>query len=154
MIELRPVTIQNWEALIKLKVREDQQGFVASNLYSIAQAQFGEEFEGHWDLHPFGIYQDEEPVGFLMYALKFDYPAYEAFIIRQMVDEKQQGQGYGRAGMEKVLEIFRADERIHAVGISYEPHNEGARKLYASLGFVETGRIVDEETEAVLKLKP
>ena len=154
MIELCPVTIQNWEALIGLKVREDQRSFVASNLYSIAQAQFGEEFEGHWDLHPFGIYVGEEPVGFVMYALKFDYPAYEAYVIRLMVDEKHQGRGYGRAGMEKVVEVFRADERVHAVGISYEPDNEGARRLYASLGFVETGRIVDEETEAVLKLKP
>ena len=154
MIELRPVTLQNWETLIKLKVRDDQRGFVASNLYSIAQAQFGEEFEGHWDLYPFGIYAREEPVGFLMYGFNFDYPVYEAFIIRLMVDENQQGKGYGRAGMEKALEVFRADERIHAVGISYEPHNEGARKLYASLGFVETGRIVDEETEAILKLKP
>ena len=154
MIELQPVTIKNWETLIKLKVREDQQGFVASNLYSIAQAQFGDEFQGHWDLFPFGIYVGEEPVGFVMYALKFDYPDYEAFILRLMVDENQQGKGYGRAGMEKVLELFRADERIHAVGISYEPHNEAARKLYASLGFVETGRIVDEETEAVLKLRP
>lgn len=154
MIELRPVTIKNWEALIKLKVRDDQQGFVASNLYSIAQAQFGEEFEGHWDLLPFGIYLGEEPVGFVMYGFNFDYPEHEAFIIRLMVDEKHQGKGYGRAGMEKVLEVFRADERIRAVGISYEPHNEGARKLYASLGFVETGRIVDEETEAVLKLRP
>lgn len=154
MIELRPVTIKNWEALIKLKVREDQRSFVASNLYSIAQAQFGDEFEGHWDLFPFGIYAGEEPVGFLMYALNFDYSAYEAYIIRLMVDENQQGKGYGRAGMQKILEVFGADERIRAVGISYEPHNDGARKLYASLGFVETGRIIDEETEAVLKLRP
>ncbi len=154
MTELRPVTIQNWEALIQLKVRDDQRGFVASNLYSIAQAQFGEEFEGHWDLHPFGIYAGEEPVGFVMYGFNFDCPAYEAFIIRLMVDQNRQGKGYGRSGMEKVLEVLRADERIHAVGISYEPHNEAARKLYASLGFVETGRIVEEETEAVLKLRP
>ena len=155
MIELRPVTVHNWQALVRLKVREDQKGFVASNLYSIAQAQFGEEFEGHWDLYPFGIYVgDDEPVGFVMYGFNFQYPAYEAFIIRLMVADEQQGKGYGRAGMEKVLEIFRNDERIHTVGISYEPHNEVARKLYASLGFVETGRIVEEETEAVLKLKP
>ena len=154
MPELQPVTIKNWQSLIKLKVREDQTGFVASNLYSIAQAQFGDEYEGHWDLHPFGIYVDDDvPVGFLMYGLNFNHPTQQAFIQRLMVDERFQGKGYGRFAMEKVIEIFRADERIQEVGISYEPANEGARKLYASVGFVETGEIVGDEVVAVLKLK-
>lgn len=153
MPEIRPVTKDNWETLIALKVRDDQKNFVASNLYSIAEAQFGEDFEGHWDFFPYGIYNEESPVGFLMYGFNFEHPMYQAFIIRLMVDEKFQGRGYGRFGMEKMLEVFRADARVHAVGISYEPENETARKLYASLGFVETGRIIEEEVEAVLKLR-
>lgn len=52
-----------------------------------------------------------------------------------------------------MLDLFHADERIQVVGISYEPQNEVARKLYASLGFEETGRIIDDETEAMLKLR-
>ena len=153
MPELRPVTIENWQSLIKLKVRDDQTGFVASNLYSIAQAQFGDEFQGHWDLHPFGIYDGDIPVGFLMYGLNFNHPTQQAFIQRLMVDEKFQGKGYGRFAMQKMIEIFRADGRIQEVGISYEPRNEGARKLYASIGFVETGEIFEGEAVAVLKLK-
>ena len=47
-VTLQPVTAENWRALIKLKVREDQNGFVASNLYSIAESQFGFEYEGSW----------------------------------------------------------------------------------------------------------
>ncbi len=153
MPEIRPVTKDNWRELIKLQVREDQKHFVASNLYSIAQAQFGDEYEGHWNLHPFGIYEGGAPVGFLMYGLNFEHPKQQAFIQRLMVDEKFQGKGYGKFGMEWMLELFRADERIKEVGISYEPENEGARKLYASLGFAETGEIVDGETLAVLNLR-
>ena len=153
MPEIRPVTKDNWRELIKLQVREDQKHFVASNLYSIAQAQFGDEYEGHWNLHPFGIYDGSVPVGFLMYGLNFEHPKQQAFIQRLMVDEKFQGKGYGKFGMEWMLELFRADERIKEVGISYEPENEGARKLYASLGFAETGEIVDGETLAVLNLR-
>jgi diamine N-acetyltransferase len=154
MPDIRPVTKDNWKELIRLKVREDQTHFVASNLYSIAESQFGDDYEGHWDLHPFGIYNDEDrPVGFLMYGFNFEHPAYQVFIIRLMVDEKYQGQGYGRFGMEKMLEIFRGDDRIKTVGISYEPENEGARKLYASLGFMEPGEMIDGETLAVLKLR-
>ena len=155
MPEIRPVTKDNWLALIKLQVREDQKHFVASNLYSIAESQFGDDFEGHRDLHPFGIFDDgDEPVGFLMYGFNFEHPKQQAFIQRLMVDEKFQGKGYGRFGMQKILEIFRADVRIKEVGISYEPENEAARKLYASLGFSETGRMVEDEVEAVLKLRP
>ncbi len=153
MPEIHPITRENWQTLINLKVHEDQKHFVASNLYSIAQAQFGDEFEGHWDLVPYGIYDGDVPVGFLMYGLNFENLNHQAFIQRLMVDEKFQGKGFGRFGMEKMLEIFRADERIKIVGISYEPKNEGARKLYASLGFLETGAVVDGEVMAELKLR-
>ena len=153
MPEIRPVTKVNWKELIRLKVRDDQAHFVAPNLYSIAEAQFGDEYEGHWDLYPFGIYSDEgSPVGFLMYALNLAHPRQQAFIQRLMVDDKYQGRGYGRFGMQKMLEIFRAEKGIKSVGISYEPENEAARKLYASLGFEETGEMVSEETLAVLQL--
>ena len=153
MPEIREVTRDNWKELIRLKVREDQTHFVASNLFSIAEAQFGDDYEGHWDLHPFGIYDGGTPVGFLMYGFNFEHPKQQAFIIRLMVDEKYQGKGFGRFGMQKMLETFRADERIQTVGISYEPENEAARKLYASLGFEETGEVVGEEVLAALRLK-
>jgi len=70
-----------------------------------------------------------------------------------MVDGQFQGRGYGREIMQLVLKSFREDERIRNVGISYEPENEVARKLYASLGFVEPGEMVDGETLAALKLR-
>lgn len=154
-LSIRSVTKANWRELIKLKVHETQMHFVAPNVYSIAEAQFGQdEPDGsHWDMHPFGIYDDETPVGFLMYAFNFQYPDYQAFIFRLMVDENHQRKGYGKYGMEKMLESFRSDERISCVGISYEPNNDAARKLYAGLGFVETGKILDGEAEAVCKLR-
>ena len=155
MPELRPVTKDNWRELINLRVRDDQKNFVAPNVNSIAESQFGyDEAEyGHWDFHPFGIYESETPVGFLMYGFNFNHPQRQAFIIRLMVDDKFQGKGYGRFGMEQLISIFRGDERIRVVGISYEPENEVARKLYASLGFVEPGEVLDGETLAVLKLR-
>ena len=154
-LSIQPVTKENWRALIALNVAQEQSHFVASNLYSIAESQFGaDEADGsHWDLEPYGIFDGETPVGFLMYGYNFHYPQYQAFILRLMVDEKCQGKGYGRFGMQKMLEVFRADERILSVGISYEPSNEAARKLYASLGFVESGRILDGEAEAICKIR-
>jgi diamine N-acetyltransferase len=152
--ELHPITSVNWRELIKLQVREDQKNFVASNLYSIAESQFGHDSaHGHWSYSTFGIYDNDVAVGFLMYGLNFEHPWHQAFITRLMVDEKFQGKGYGRFGMQRALEVFRADERIMNVAISYEPDNEVARKLYASLGFYEPGEMVGDETLAVLKLR-
>ena len=152
-LELRPVTVANWNSLIKLKVREDQKDFVASNLYSIAEAQFGFEEEGHWSLSPFGVYVEDEPVGFAMTGLNYAHSHFQGLILRLMVDEKYQGQGYGRAAMEAMLGTFRADECVHVVCITYEPENNPARKLYASLGFEETGEYMENEVVALLRLR-
>ncbi len=150
------VTKDNWREPIKLTVREDQKHFVASNLYSIAEAQFGfdDDNGSHWDTYACGIYADDgAPVGFLMYGYDFPGSRLQAFIFRLMVDEKYQGLGYGRFGMNWMLEQFRQDDQIKGVGISYEPENEVGRKLYASLGFVEPGEMIGEEVLAVLHLK-
>jgi diamine N-acetyltransferase len=152
-VELQPVTAENWRALIDLKVREDQTHFVASNLMSIAEVQFGFENEGHWDFYPFGAYVDGEPIGFVMYCLNFNHSRFQAFIMRLMVDEHFQGKGYGREIMKQVLDIFHSNKQIKNIGISYEPENVGARKLYASLGFVEPGEILGDETLAILNLR-
>jgi diamine N-acetyltransferase len=152
-LELRPVTVANWNSLIKLKVREDQKNFVASNLYSIAEAQFGFDEEGHWRLFPFGLYMEDEPVGFAMMGLNYVHSGFQGLILRLMVDEKFQGKGYGRAAMESMLVTFRADESVNVVCITYEPENEPARKLYASLGFKETGEFMENEVVALLRLR-
>jgi len=156
MTEIRPVTINNWRELAKLRVRDDQKNFVAENVYSIAESKFGFDHpvEGHWDMFPYGIYAENSPVGFLMIGYNYDSPNEQGFIIRLMVDEKYQGKGYGRFAMHWILDHYRAEERVKAVGISYEPDNDVARKLYASLGFVETGEIFEGEVVAVANLRP
>jgi diamine N-acetyltransferase len=152
MPEIRPVTKDNWRSLSNLQVSDLQKNFVMPNVYSIAQAQFGIDYQGHWDLQPFGIFEDGEPVGFLMFGYNFQNLVYQAFIIRLMVDERFQSKGFGRFGLEKMLEIFRAEGRVKVVGISYEPENTVARKLYASCGFVETGEMLGPEIMAFLNL--
>jgi len=152
-VTIRPVTAENWRTLIQLKVRKDQSHFVASNLHSIAEAQFGFDDEGHWNSYPFGIYADEEPVGFLMYASNPKHSKIQVFVMRLMVDERFQGRGYGREAIKIALDKFRADQSVRVVAISYEPENHTAKKLYAGLGFKETGEMAGDETLAVLNLR-
>jgi diamine N-acetyltransferase len=152
-IELRPVTQGNWQSLIKLKVRDGQQDFVASNLYSIAESQFGFEEEGHWELFPYGLFLNDEPVGFAMTGLNLNHSRFQGLILRLMVAEKFQGRGYGRQAMQMMKEMFLTNKEVKAVCISYAPENEVARKLYSSLGFVETGEMLESEVMAVLQLR-
>ena len=153
IVTLRPVTTENWRTLIQLKVRDDQSHFVASNLHSIAEAQFGFDDDGHWNSYPFGVYAGEDPVGFLMYAINPAHPKIQVFVMRLMVDEKFQGKGFGRRAMELVLEKFRADQAVRVIAISYAPDNLDARKLYASLGFEERGDMAGDEILALLNLR-
>jgi diamine N-acetyltransferase len=154
MLDIRPVTKDNWRELGRLKVQESQTHFVASNIFSIAEAQFGGDYTetGHWDMFPHGIYEGEMPVGFLMYALNFECPEMQALIVRLMVDEKYQGRGYGFFAMKWILANLHFDNRVSKVGISYEPDNVVARSLYSKCGFVETGEMLGEEVLAVLKV--
>ncbi len=148
-ISLRPVTIDNWQAVIDLKLAPGQDEFVASNLYSLAESKFGVEYLGHWDLFPLAIYNEEDLVGFFMHGFNFDCQKYECFIFRLMIAESHQGHGYGRAAMRMMLQQFNEDKRINKVGISYNPRNSVAQKLYSSLGFIETGEIFEGELIAI-----
>ncbi|HLA07391.1 MAG TPA: GNAT family N-acetyltransferase [Anaerolineales bacterium] len=108
---------------------------------------------GSWNLYPLGVYEEGRPVGIILYGLNYADPDMQELIMRLMVDEKFQGQGYGRFAMQAVLDIFRADENVKAVVISYLLENVGAKNLYASLGFVETGEVFHGELVAVLKME-
>jgi diamine N-acetyltransferase len=154
--EIHPVTKHNWRELAKLQVCEDQKNFVAANIWSIAESQFGFDHptEGHWNMAAYGIYDEKLAVGFLMIGYNYTSPSTQGFVIRLMVDEKYQGKGYGKFAMNWILDHYRANERVRSVGISYEPENDVARKLYASLGFVETGEIFEGEVVAVVNLRP
>ena len=137
-VSLRAVTGETLDAVVALAVADSQRGFVAPNVYSLAQAAVMPE------LVPRAVYADETPVGFVMYGFDAEEDAY--CISRLMIDSAYQGKGYGRQAMALVLMDIRAREpRRDACFISFEPHNTAARALYESFGFVPDGRVEDGE---------
>ena len=162
-VQLVKVDSKNFDALIDLEVNEEQKNYVAGNIYSLAEA-YATKAEGRFAL-PLGIYDGETPVGFLMIGYDCpdicdgEAPAYEKnsyLIWRFMIDKNYQRKGYGRAAMQKALELVRSFPcgESEYCWISYEPENEAARKLYASFGFVEDPEhyVEGEEMPAILKL--
>src|SRR5262245_38158687 len=99
MVTLHDLTPQNWRDCIRLRPHPDQEAFVESNLYSIAQCKV----EPFWV--PQVIYVDATMVGFVMYG-KIAEGEYE--IGRILIDQHFQGKGYGRATMQIVIERLRA----------------------------------------------
>jgi diamine N-acetyltransferase len=128
-IVLRPVTAANWQACAALTISPAQAGFVPSNLYSIAEAQF------YPDACSRAIYADDTLVGYALYG-RDDTGEWRIF--RLMIDQNFQGRGYGRAAVMRVIEEL---EHCGAstVSLCYESNNHVAQKLYADLGFVEQG---------------
>ncbi len=142
-ITLQPITKDNWETCIKLNVKPQQAGFVASNVYSIAQAQF------YPDVRTEAIYAGDAMVGFVMWGEDTDDNPGELWVWRLMIDAAHQGNGYARAAMEDVIRRARGDGH-RALFLSYEPENAGAEAFYAKLGFADTGRV--EYGEKVVRL--
>ena len=153
MIRLEKINGKNYRECIKLEPKEDQKCFVATNVYSLAQAYIS-LVEKNSTLMPYAVFNDETMVGFIMmeYYIENGESIYE--IGRLMIDKNHQGKGYGKDTMIKAIDIIKEFPCGPAkqIGISYIPNNNIAKKLYASLGFEETGKMEGDEVCASLEL--
>lgn len=160
MIRIEKVNGKNVWDLLKLKVSDEQRNFVAGNDISIIEAYTA--ITGNGYAFPFGIYEEDKPVGFLMIGFDVDDYWEDAPAVakgnynlwRLMIDKAYQGRGYGKEAVRLALEFIKSFPcgAAEYCWLSYEPENESAKNLYSSFGFAETGDMDGEELIAVLKL--
>ncbi len=160
MLKLQKVNGKNVWDILNLKVTDSQKEFVAPNDISIIEAYTAVTGNGY--AFPFGIYDDDTPVGFLMLGYDTDDYWDDAPAIakgnynlwRLMIDQRYQGRGYGREAVRLALDFIGTWPCGSAdyCWLSYEPGNDVARELYRSFGFIETGEYDGEEMIAVLGL--
>lgn len=141
-IELREITMENFRQCLELELTETQKGFVASNMFSLAEAKADGVSQ------PRAIYHDGEMVGFVMYW--YDAANGKGWIDRLMVDVKHQGKGYGKAAMQEVMKNLQNERGCLHIQTSYGIGNDIARDLYLSLGFEDTGKTTDDGHENIL----
>lgn len=149
-IELREVTDANRAAVLAIHAGQAEGTYVSSVADSIVEAA---EFpEGSpWYR---AVYVDGEPVGFVMLSWDCtpDPPDIIGpwFLWKLLVDESRQGQGIGRAVVDEVVRLVRAEgatELLTSHGIG-----EGSPAgFYERLGFVPTGAH-DPNGERILAL--
>lgn len=163
MIELRRITDDNFRECIKLELAEGQERFVAPNEYTLAEAYVALTNDEFVPM-PYAIYADDVMVGFIAMAYQSaadDGPRsadggsigfYEMY--RFMIDRRFQGKGFGRAALALAIDLLKTQPHGPGshIATSFVPGNDVAQRLYASLGFVETGEYDDDELVARYEL--
>lgn len=144
-IQLREITMDNFRECIHLNVTEDQKYLVAPNVYSLAEAK------ADGVSNPLAIYNGDTMVGFIMYC--FDPDEGMGYIDRLMVDERYQGQGYGRAAMPEVIQRLESFPACKRIKTSFTHANGVADALYSCLGFSRTGEVTEDGKETVVVLE-
>ena len=148
MIELKAITEENFIDAFNLKLAPKQEKFVSYPVRSLAQAYVYRN-----QCQPFGIYVGGKMVGYVMVIYDYDVPEYD--IWHMMIDEAEQGHGYGSEALNKVIEYIRTKPfgDSSRVALTCNKENDVAKKLYEKKGFVATGNEFDDEIELVLTLK-
>jgi diamine N-acetyltransferase len=141
-ITFRPVTRENFSAVIELTVTPKQVDFVSPNLYSLAEASI----EPSWT--PLAIYAGDDLVGFALFGR--DDETGRWWIMRYMIDAQHQGRGYGTAALPMLIDLMVERHSCGEIFLGYDPGNDVAERLYARMGFVPTGEMVGGEIVARL----
>ena len=146
-VHLREITDDNRDAVCALRVRPDQERFVASVASSLDDA--AEEPEANpWYR---AVYCGEEPVGFVM--LSWSPPAARPrgryFLWRLLIDERYQRRGIGQEVLTQIADLVRAEGATELL-TSYEPGEGEPWPFYQRFGFQPTGEI--DDGEIVLRL--
>lgn len=136
LVELKKITPDNIEEVLKLKVAKGQEDFVPTTAHALAKA-----WVYYNTAFPFAIYADDTLVGFIMmgyYELKRQYTVWYF-----LIDERYQHQGYGRAALKLGVQFLIDHFCVKEVYIGVRFGNAVAQKLYTSFGFSETGDTTD-----------
>ena len=145
-LTLRPVDASNWYAVASLSVNESQKGFVATNAFSLAQAAYTP------DAYPLAVCADGAPVGFILYCYDRDFQPPMWGMWRLMIDKEHQRKGYGRRALGLLLKKLAAEKGHVPFYTSAEPENAPAIALYESMGFRNTGKLIDGEILLIREL--
>ena len=148
---LGPITDENRDEIVALRVAPSQTRFVGTVAGALADAE--EIPEGNaWYR---AVYADDRPVGFVM--LSWDVAPQPPRIIgpwflwKLLVDERHQGRGYGREIVELVAQIVRENGATELLTSCFEDA-DGPYAFYRHLGFTPTGEF-DADGETILSLK-
>ncbi|WP_285630496.1 GNAT family N-acetyltransferase [Lentzea sp. NBRC 102530] len=148
-IRLAEITDADRDAVLAVRVRPEQERFVASVEKSFQDARDNPEAQPWFR----AVHDGPVPVGFVMLSwglvpgpgLRGPY-----FLWRLLIGAEFQGRGYGRAVLDEVVTLLRAAGATE-LWTSCVPGDGSPEPFYRRYGFLPTGE-VDEDGEVVLRL--
>lgn len=152
-VDLRPVERGNLRACLALELDARQRELVAPVARSLAEAYVDPA------LRPYAIYDGagigyEEPVappvGFAMLEVR----AGVGFLLRLLIDRRQQRRGYGGATVREAVRRLRLEPAVRLIATSHRRENLAAAELFRREGFVpwEVDYAREHPTEVYLRL--
>jgi diamine N-acetyltransferase len=152
-VALVEITKGNLRDFLRLKVSAAQEGFVAPNAVSIAQAHF------HPEAWFRGIAAGGVAVGFAMLEDWRQCPEIApddwrrepyVYLWRFMIDARFQSLGFGAQAMRLLIAHARSLPGTKAMLLSFVPGEDSPEGFYRRFGFAPTGEV--DEGEHVMRL--
>lgn len=134
MIELRTINEDNYEQCLNLKASVENESFVDSVTYSLAEA-----WVFYKDTRPFAIYDDNKMIGFVsMYVGEEHYQ-----IINFLIDDAFQKKGLGTKAAKACIHFLKNEYGAGIVSVPVELKNIAAKRFWGKLGFVFSDNVED-----------
>jgi diamine N-acetyltransferase len=150
VVSLRPLSESNRHAVEALRVSPSQEQFVSSVADSLLEAA------EHPDAHAlyWAVYAEDTPIGFVMIADEVDNPDYiPQYLWKLLIDERYQGQGFGTATLDLIVEYFRGRPGVEVLNTSAGQGDGSPVTFYERYGFERTGEVRFGEVMLRLKLR-
>jgi len=158
MIKLKKITENNLNECVALNPGEANSRFVETNVRSLAIAYVNKDNDVCIPM-PYAIYKDEIMIGFIMMSFlgkdqdnDVEEDSYD--IWRFMIDQKYQGNGYGREALLKAIELVKTfpNGPANQLILSCIADNKVGNRLYKSVGFKPNGNAYEDQIEMSLEL--
>ncbi|MEY8463253.1 GNAT family N-acetyltransferase [Streptococcus merionis] len=135
MLELRKITEENFHECLALDSGLDQEEFVDSMTYSLAEAWlYGDNFQ------PRAIYQDSQLVGFASFYVGEEH--YQ--IINFLIDKEFHGQGVGIKAAQLCIHYLKNQYGATKISNPVHQNHQLAKYFWKKLGFQESS-VIEED---------
>ncbi|MBQ6273471.1 MAG: GNAT family N-acetyltransferase [Oscillospiraceae bacterium] len=146
MLRLLEVNEENWLAVRRLSVREEQEGFLDSALGILARGYVYRAERAR----VIAVAEEDTILGLALVKDLDEEPA--CYDLQQFfIDRAYQGQGYGTAALGLILEELGRERKYGCVEVCVKREDAAALRVYEKCGFQDTG-YVDEDAPDCLNL--
>ena len=136
MIHLANIDETNFFAARALALREGQRRFLDSPVGILARGYVYRDRRAR----VLAVAAEDTVVGLLLVKDMDEEPA--CYDLQQfMIDVRFQGQGYGRAALELLLDDLRQERKYDDVEVCVHRDNDTALALFTGAGFLDTGYV-------------